>query len=172
MPPLSRCYRDSAINLNAFQAESVLPLDGGQPCMKYVLPIMYCWCMCVCVYSCTKKCSFFSWPNTTDALEKKVKKSRGAVACHHRALYRKIQDLNILTFMRLCVYMCVFFPFKIKTHKFLLISACIRNYISVTHSLKSCHLRAPTINTFVLTLCAAAADNKASAGNMKGQGEG
>lgn len=73
---LDTVYRDSAINLNAFQAESVLPLDGGQPCMKYVLPIMCCWCMCVCLFM-QGKIFLFSWPNTTDVLKRKVKKSRG-----------------------------------------------------------------------------------------------
>lgn len=39
-------------------------------------------------------------------------------------------------------------------------------------TLESRHLKATTIDTFVLTLCTAAADNEASAGNMEGYNEG
>ncbi len=100
--PLSWCYRDSAINLNVFQVESVLPLDGGQPCMKYVLPVMHCWCMCVCVcLFMHRKMFLFSWPNTTDVLESEEKQELLLVTTE---LNRQIQDLNILTFMNLCMY--------------------------------------------------------------------
>lgn len=41
-----QCYKDSLINSNEFQAEWVLPLDGGQCWLKHVLPVMYCWWLC------------------------------------------------------------------------------------------------------------------------------
>lgn len=86
-----------------------------------------------------------------------VEQSEGAAAGRHRAPLSKIQDVNMSTFIR--------FSHSIwKQHlDILLISICIKNYKCVTVPWVL------PINTFVLTLCATAGDNKASVENMEGQ---
>lgn len=80
-----------------------------------------------------------------------------AVSKRHRALLSITQAVNMSTFIQ--------FSHSIWKHHIdiLLISICIINYIWVTVPWVL------PINTFVLTLCATAADNKASVENMKGQ---
>lgn len=57
-PTLPKCWCYRVINLNVFHEESVLPLDGGQPCVKYVLLVVHC-SVCVWDFSCTKTCSLY-----------------------------------------------------------------------------------------------------------------
>lgn len=108
--------------------------------------------VCACIHRHTKGFSAFLIRHYNFSVKKKVKKAR-LLLVTNRAPRRIMPHLNISTFMHYCTF-CVL-SLNMKSFQLLFLHAYRR-------SPESCHLRALTINTSVLTLYAAAADNKAS----------
>lgn len=127
--------------------------------LHYALPV--CLRSGSCVHSCTKIVPSFLIRHHGHSV-KIVKKRRRLLLVTTRLYREKMHYLNISTFMYFFTFVCVFIQYE---NILILASTCI-------HPPDPCRLRALTIHAFVLILCTAVADNKASFGNMEGQAEG